>query len=127
MDIDYLISPEDFDYDDLPEWSFTVSDVEILWKPEGPYLTGDGSPDSVKIIEQVEMLINKFKDEEGETMRLGGPGLRIPTSVTSPYMVVHAVGFIYGGDDSELVFSDTAPNLYSGLNEEFDGDEEVVT
>lgn len=108
---DYLIGPDDFGYDDIEPWTFTVDGVVTTWRPEFPYLFGDSSEASRKIIKQVAMLIENIAESEPETMNPGITGIEIPTSESSPYMVFYAVTAIYDEEDG-LKFSDNATTLY---------------
>lgn len=118
-----MIGPGDKGYEDLPRWKFSVAGYAVTWMSAPPYLYIE-SDQSRKIVEQISKFIEQERSLYGDKMSPGVTGIEVPTDISSPYMVLYAVSFIYDKDDG-LKFSKNAPTFFPETDPGY-GEERVI-
>ena len=103
----YGINSTSRDFASLEPWTVDIDDITITWVPGMPYLIGEETPEVDQVIYEINKFINFSEVEEDGSFRLSPVGPVIAGNLSSPYMVRYAIESIY--DDTDLVFSETAP------------------
>jgi hypothetical protein len=117
---EYGINSTSAGFSKLEPWSVEIEDVKITWVPGSPYIIGDDSSEAEEVIYQINKFINFSEVDEDGAYMLTPVGPIFAGNNSSPYMVRHAIESIYG-DTTDLVFSETAPEL-----EPEDQEDEVI-
>jgi hypothetical protein len=117
----YDMNSKSSGFAEIQPWDVDIDGIKITWVPAMPYIMSNKSPEAQQIVDEINKFIIFLDADEDKTFRLTPVGPILPANASSPFTVRYAIESIYA-DDTDLVFSETAPDFFM----EDDADEVIL-